>query len=197
MPERENTCCFTGHREYKLPWGSDENDPRCRKLQQQLFDAVDAVYAAGIRHFICGMANGCDLYFFDAARYLRLQHPEVTIEAAIPYSGQADRWRPELRERYAYDLRQCDYQTLVQETYTPGCMMRRNRYMVDASRILIAAFDGRPGPHARIRRPTPAGDHPDPDRPRAGRDMIYTKKHGERFFVLRVRFGDANRPRFL
>ena len=97
MPERENTCCFTGHREYKLPWGSDENDPRCRKLQQQLFDAVDAVYAAGIRHFICGMANGCDLYFFDAARYLRLQHPEVTIEAAIPYSGQADRWRPELR----------------------------------------------------------------------------------------------------
>ena len=133
MPERENTCCFTGHREYKLPWGSDENDPRCRRLQQQLFDAVDAVYADGIRHFICGMANGCDLYFFDAARY----------------SGQADRWRPELRERYAYDLRQCDYQTLVQEAYTPGCMMRRNRYMVDASRILIAAFDGRPGGTAR------------------------------------------------
>ena len=145
MPEREHTCCFTGYREYKLPWGSDENDPRCRKLQQQIFDAVDAVYADGIRHFICGMANGCDLYFFDAARYLRLSHPEVTIEAAIPYSGQADRWRPELRARYDYDLRQCDYQTLVQEAYTPGCMMRRNRYMVDASRILIAAFDGRPG----------------------------------------------------
>ena len=66
-----------------------------------------------------------------------------------PSPGQADRWRPELRERYAYDLRQCDYQTLVQEAYTPGCMMRRNRYMVDASRILIAAFDGRPGGTAR------------------------------------------------
>ena len=142
MPEREHTCCFTGYREHKLPWGSDENDPRCRKLQQQIFDAVDAVYADGIRHFICGMANGCDLFFFDAARYLRLSHPEVTIEAAIPFSGQADRWRPELRARYDYDLRQCDYQTLVQEAYTPGCMMRRNRYMVDASRILIAAFDG-------------------------------------------------------
>ena len=71
MPERENTCCFTGHREYKLPWGSDENDPRCRRLQQQLFDAVDAVYAAGIRHFICGMAQGCDLYFCDLALALR------------------------------------------------------------------------------------------------------------------------------
>ena len=41
MPEREHTCCFTGYREYKLPWGSDENDPRCRKLQQQIFDAVE------------------------------------------------------------------------------------------------------------------------------------------------------------
>lgn len=149
MPEREHTCCFTGYREHKLPWGSDESDPRCRKLQQQIFDAVDAVYADGIRHFICGMANGCDLYFFDAARYLRLSHPEVTIEAAIPFSGQADRWRPELRARYDYDLRQCDYQTLVQEAYTLDCMMRRNRYMVDASRILIAAFDGRPGGTAR------------------------------------------------
>ena len=33
----------------------------------------------------------------------------------------------------------------MQEAYTPGCMMRRNRYMVDASRILIAAFDGTAG----------------------------------------------------
>ena len=149
MPARQMTVCFSGYRPEKLPWGYDECDPRCAQLKQRLRRAVCAACDDGFRHFICGMANGCDLYFFDAARYLRLQHPEVTIEAAIPYAGQADRWRPELRERYAYDLRQCDYQTLVQEAYTPGCMMRRNRYMVDASRILIAAFDGRPGGTAR------------------------------------------------
>ena len=149
MQEKAVTCTFTGHRENKLPWRGNEDAPECLALKARIADAVQAVYSSGVRHFICGMANGCDLYFFDAARYLRLSHPEVTIEAAIPFSGQADRWRPELRERYAYDLRQCDYQTLVQEAYTPGCMMRRNRYMVDASRILIAAFDGRPGGTAR------------------------------------------------
>ena len=149
MPARQMTVCFSGYRPEKLPWGYNECDPRCAQLKQRLRRAICAACDDGFRHFICGMANGCDLYFFDAARYLRLQHPEVTIEAAIPFAGQADRWRPELRERYAYDLRQCDYQTLVQEAYTPGCMMRRNRYMVDASRILIAAFDGRPGGTAR------------------------------------------------
>ena len=45
MPERENTCCFTGHREYKLPWGSDENDPRCRKLQQQTEQVAEKIAA--------------------------------------------------------------------------------------------------------------------------------------------------------
>ena len=25
---REKTCCFTGHRSAKLPWGANENDPR-------------------------------------------------------------------------------------------------------------------------------------------------------------------------
>ena len=145
MPARQMTVCFSGYRPEKLPWGYDECDPRCAQLKQRLRRAVCAACDDGFRHFICGMANGCDLYFFDAARYLRLSHPEVTIEAAIPFSGQADRWRPELRARYDYDLRQCDYQTLVQETYTPDCMMRRNRYMVDHAARLIAVFDGQDG----------------------------------------------------
>ena len=149
MPERENTCCFTGHREYKLPWGSDENDPRCRKLQQQLFDAVDAVYAAGIRHFICGMANGCDLYFFRRCALSAPAAPRGHDRGGHPLrrpgrplaagAARALRLRPapvRLSDARAGGLH-------------PGCMMRRNRYMVDASRILIAAFDGRPGGTAR------------------------------------------------
>ena len=31
-----------------------------------------------------------------------------------------------------------------QHTYTPGCMNRRNRYMVDRSSLLIAVYDGIP-----------------------------------------------------
>ena len=142
MGPRQMSVCFSGYRPEKLPWGEDESDPRCAALKKRLYDAAESACAQGYRHFICGMANGCDLYFFDAARYLRLSHPEVTIEAAIPFSGQADRWRPELRARYDYDLRQCDYQTLVQEAYTPDCMMRRNRYMVDHASLLIAVNDG-------------------------------------------------------
>lgn len=145
MPELEQTCCFTGHRESKLPWHDNENDPRCVRLRRQIYDTVDAVYADGIRHYICGMANGCDLYFLESVLRLRQTHPDITVEAAIPYEGQADRWREQQRRRYVQLLNQCDYQTLVQQAYTSGCMMRRNRYMVDNSRILIAAYSGASG----------------------------------------------------
>ncbi len=31
--EQTETCCFTGHRPDKLPWGIRENDPRCADLK--------------------------------------------------------------------------------------------------------------------------------------------------------------------
>ena len=59
--DRESACCFTGHRPDKLPWGTDERDLRCLALKVALAAALDRAYEAGIRHFLCGMARGCDL----------------------------------------------------------------------------------------------------------------------------------------
>ncbi len=143
--ERSATCTFTGHRENKLPWRGDENDPRCLRLKQQIFDAAEAVYRSGVRHYICGMANGCDFYFAEAVLALRSEHPDVTLEAAIPCEGQSSRWSAALRRRYDRIAAECDYQTVIQKNYTPDCMLRRNRYMVDASSVLITAYNGSAG----------------------------------------------------
>ena len=91
------------------------------------------------------MANGCVLYFAEAVLALRSRRPDVTLEAAVPYEAQAARWEGALRERYARILGECDYHTLVAREFTPGCYQRRNHYMVDASSVLIAAYDGRAG----------------------------------------------------
>ena len=143
--EKRTTCTFTGHRENKLPWRGDEDDPRCRRLKEHLSAAVEAAYAAGIRHFICGMATGGDMYFGEAVTALRAEHPDVTLEAAIPYEGQSKQWTAQQRKRYDRLAADCDYITVVQHDYSPECMMRRNRYMVDASSMLIAAYNGAPG----------------------------------------------------
>lgn len=140
----EITCCFSGHRPPRLPWGDREEDPRCQDLKARLAQALDQAYQEGYRHFLCGMAQGTDLYFCQAVLDLRQRHPEVTLEAAIPFAGQADRWPPADQRRRLALLDQCDLETVVQHTYSPGCMSRRNRYMVDHASLLIAVYDGIP-----------------------------------------------------
>ena len=139
------TCTFTGHRSAKLPWRYNEYDPRCLELKQRLYDTVEAVWSSGYDHFICGMAEGADLYFCEAVMALRDLHPGITIEAAVPFEGQADKWPRAQRERYQRLICECDKVTLIQREYTPGCMMSRNRYMVDNSQLLIACYDGQSG----------------------------------------------------
>ena len=142
--DRATTCCFTGHRPDKLPWGVREDDPRCTDLKARLAAALEAEYDAGTRHFICGMARGADLYFAEAVHALRERRSGVTREAARPCESQADAWPEAERHRYQAILDQCDFETLVQHRYDRFCMQRRNRYMVDRSALVLSVYDGVP-----------------------------------------------------
>lgn len=144
MRGRPVTCCFSGYRPEKLPWGTDESDPRCEALKEHLRHAIKAAIDEGYCHFICGMARGVDLYCCEILLALRDENP-ITVEAAIPCLTQAETWPARERQRYDRLVAGCDVETVVQEAYTPGCMQRRNRYMVDHASLLIAVFDGQEG----------------------------------------------------
>lgn len=145
MRARQESCCFTGHRPGKLPWRYNEEDARCLLLKRRIADAAEAAYDQGYRHFLCGMAMGCDLYFCECVLALREDHPDITVEAAIPCPTQADAWPAVQQERYQRLVEACDFETLVSAKYSSGCMQRRDRYMVDHASLLIAAFDGSAG----------------------------------------------------
>lgn len=145
MYRREQTCCFTGHRPEKLPWGYCEEDERCKALKLRIYDAVEIAYREGVRRFICGMARGCDFYFAEAVLALRGKYSDVTLEAAVPFAGQGESWGKEHRLRWKGIIERCDVVTVLQESYTPDCMHRRNRYMVDRSALVIAVYDGSNG----------------------------------------------------
>lgn len=145
MDTNDITCCFTGHRPSKLPWGTHENDGRCAALKQELSSRLEGIYQAGYRRFICGMAIGCDMYFAEAVLALKELHSDVFLEAAIPCGSQTEKWVSGQRIRYNQLIDCCDKITVMQYYYTPDCMMRRNEYMVDNSSLLLACFNGRPG----------------------------------------------------
>lgn len=144
MSDREISCCFSGHRPQQLPWGAREDDPRCTALHREIAARLEGIYQAGYRHFICGMALGCDMYFAEEVIALRELHRDVTLEAAVPCGTQAEKWSRQQRMRYNRLLDASDKVTVLQYDYSPDCMQRRNRYMVDNSSLLLACFNGSP-----------------------------------------------------
>ena len=135
-------CAFTGHRPERLPWGRNEDDLRCAALKTLLRRTVREVYDRGFHTFLCGMARGADFYFCDAVLELRERRSGVTLEAVIPWEEQAARWSERERERWFSLVERCDGETMLQHHYDKGCMLRRNRYLVDHSSMLIAVYDG-------------------------------------------------------
>ena len=67
------------------------------------------------------------------------QYPDIRLEAAIPYRGRLKTKNSDFQTLLKY----CDQITVACEEYIPSCYMRRNRYMVDESQLVIAVYDGR------------------------------------------------------
>ena len=107
---KKDTCCFTGHRPQKLPWGYDEEWEDCIKLKLKLAYEIEAIRKKGVTTFISGMAIGVDMWSAEIVLDLKRAYPQDTIKliAAIPFEGQANKWSVEYRERYFDILAQVD-----------------------------------------------------------------------------------------
>ena len=138
-------CAFTGHRPHRLPWGTDETDPRCLALKQMMQRVTEQAVAKGVRTFLCGMARGCDTYFAEAVLQMMETDPKLELIAMVPCPQQADRWPKADRERYAALLRRCTRTEMLEPSYRQGSMLRRNRAMVERSQMLISVYDGGQG----------------------------------------------------
>ena len=138
----DRACCFTGHRPSKLPWGYDTASFVFLRFKNRLDLAVAEMAARGCTCFYTGMAMGTDLWAADAALALKALRPELRLIAVCPCRDQAENWRSDLRAAYEQILTQADETVVLGETYTPGCMHLRNRYMVERCGHLIAVYDG-------------------------------------------------------
>lgn len=139
-------CAFTGHRPQNLPFRFDETDERCLRLKAELRKLiVQMVEQKNVTHFISGMALGIDIYAAEMVLDLKTDFPFITLECALPCETQAARWSERYRNRYFKIVEQCDKETLLQTHYTPDCMQKRNRYMVEHADFVLAVWDGSPG----------------------------------------------------
>ena len=63
----------------------------------------------------------------------------------LPCPSQAAHWDARTQARYRQTLARSDEAHVLEAEYSPGCMLRRNRAMVDAADVLLTVFDGSEG----------------------------------------------------
>ena len=143
--DKRTTCCFTGHRPQKLPWGWSDSDLRLDRTSAWIAEQLEDLYSRGYRTFMCGMALGCDSIFADEVIRLRNRHPGVVLYGAIPCADQASKWNEKHKLRYAQLVDQCGVVKIFYDYYNSWCMSERNEFMVDNSSVIISCFLGSPG----------------------------------------------------
>ncbi|MCI9458531.1 MAG: DUF1273 domain-containing protein [Oscillospiraceae bacterium] len=138
----ERCCAFTGHRPKKFPWGYNEADARCLALKKTLAEEIAKLVEAGYTDFLSGMAEGADTWAALAVLALKKENPALKLHCVLPCEGQADGWSASARELYHSILEQADEVVYVSREYQDGCMLKRNRYLVDHAACLLAVYNG-------------------------------------------------------
>ena len=62
----------------------------------------------------------------------------LQLWAAVPYDRQSLSWSPKDKARYDVILKKADKIEYVSHNYYNGCLLKRNRYMVDKADYVVA-----------------------------------------------------------
>ena len=132
------TCCFTGHRPEKL------NMPK-EKIKEKLTRAIKKAIDDGFETFISGMARGIDMWSAEIVLEEKKNNPGIKLVCASPFEGFEKSWSYDTKEKYQSILDEADEVKFVCPHYSKSCFHIRNKYMVDNSQRVIAAYTGESG----------------------------------------------------
>ncbi|MCM1334831.1 MAG: DUF1273 domain-containing protein [Bacteroides sp.] len=138
-------CSFSGYRPSKLPFRWDKRDGGYRKVREMIREEIVLFAESGVHFFQTGMARGIDLLCGELVLELRKKYP-INLTCVVPCINQCMGWGAEDQETYFRLIKAATNVVQVTgESYSNGCMLKRDRYLVDTAQYMIAVFDGKKG----------------------------------------------------
>ena len=124
---KARALAVTGHRVIA-------NDFDKNSLKEDFIKFIDK----GFDTFLIGMALGFDTLCFKTLLELKKDYKNVKLIACIPCKSQSYKFTKTQKEDYENMLSLADEKVVLSEEYTPTCMQKRNKFMVDNASILLA-----------------------------------------------------------
>ncbi len=123
--DRWKTLCVSGHR-------SITTKINLKELTRVFNVFIDN----GIDTFLVGMAIGFDTICFHILEKIRKTR-QIRIIACIPCNEQDKLFTLSQKVEYKKMVASADEKIVLSDSYTPYCMNKRNRFMVDNSCVLV------------------------------------------------------------
>lgn len=121
---KEISCCFTGHRYIK--------DGEEEYVKQRIIECIEKMVELGVVNFYCGGAIGFDTLAASLIIMLKKKHRHIRLVMALPCTDQDKHFSHGQKELYRYIVDRADEVVYTRKgTHVVGCMLGRNRYMVD------------------------------------------------------------------
>ena len=98
---------------------------------------IDVHFKSGIVFYGAGCARGFDTLAAQIVLDMKKEYPQLRLILVLPCEGQTRGWRSEDIAVYEDIKRRSDKVVYVSREYTPDCMHRRNRHLVDHSGTCI------------------------------------------------------------
>lgn len=133
----KKSCCFTGHR--ILPKNS------MSAIKESLVSELKKLISEGFTDFYTGGALGFDTLAALSVLELKEEYPDIRLHIIIPCKNQSRSWNEESRILYEEIKAAADETVCLSPVYFDGCMMVRNRYMVDRASVCIAYLEKETG----------------------------------------------------
>ena len=141
---KNEVCCFSGHRPSDLPWKFKENGIRFLFFRFRLKTILKKLIKQGYTTFVSGMALGADLILAEEVLALRDKYIDIKLICAVPCYNQYAKWSEDDVTRYKFILNYADEIVYVSETdYYKGCMFERNKYIIENSSAILAVYNGK------------------------------------------------------
>ena len=123
------SCCFTGHR---VIYHEDS------ELVVNLNGKIESLINSGVTDFYSGGARGFDMIGAESVINFRDKYPKIRLILVLPCIEQDRYWNSNQKKRYEEIKQNADEIIYISESYSKGCMQKRNRYLVDNSSVCVA-----------------------------------------------------------
>lgn len=130
MERSIHTVCFTGHR--NIPYAA------ATRLPSLLEQVISQLCERGATTFRTGGAMGFDTVAALKVLDMKEKYPRIRLELILPCRNQTERWDEIGRQTYQYILKRADSHRFLFDTYFDGCMLERDRRLVEGSDVCVA-----------------------------------------------------------